>query len=665
MAKPRGKKPASKKETPARPSGKRSWILWLCAILLLTYFVYQPSLDNAFTNWDDDYYVTQNSVVMHPTLHGLLTVPLGGNYHPLTMASLALNYAVSGTRPATYHWLNLILHLANTALVFVFVRRLSGGRFWTTVVTALFFGIHPMHVESVAWIAERKDVLYAFFYLLGLLAYLRYLEKKRWTWLGVTWIAFVLSVASKPAAVVLPLALFAIDYFRRRPFRPRVVLEKAPFLLVSVAVGLLTAAAQQSAGAVAAPHQWTLYQRVLFASYGTVMYVVKLFFPVRLSAIYPYPTEEGASLGPEYYAAFAALVILLPTVVYLCRRNRAVLFGLAFFFINIVLVLQLFSVGQAVMADRYTYLPYIGLFFALAWWLDEQPGPRVGGVPLRRNLAALFLVLTPVSLVQTWIRCDVWQNAGTLWDDTIRRYPGKIIDAYNNRGYYYIAESRYEEALADFDHAIALNPKVARVWVNKGTVYAEMNLNDSAFVCFERAIALKPDYPEALSNRGGIRSRQGDLRGAVEDFSRAIEQNPTFRDAYNNRALVYFKLGEFEKAAADRRRVVELDPKNPSNYIQLGSIGLALQQIGRTRDAIAAYDEAIRTAPDSDRQRLSGYHLRRSQAWWTLRDQARARIDAREAARLGAAVDSAYLRELEEPAVKAAPRSTPRDPAAP
>jgi tetratricopeptide (TPR) repeat protein len=534
--------------------------------------------------------------------------------------------------------------------VFFVVWKLSGGRLWTTVVTALFFGIHPMHVESVAWISERKDVLYALFYLLALLAYLRYLGTRRVAWLVLTWGAFVLSVASKPAAVVLPLTLLAIDFYKRRSFRDvGVWLEKAPFFAISAAMGILTVVAQKAAGAVAAPQQWTLAQKFLFAAYGTAMYVVKLFLPFRLSAIYPYPTVEGAPLGPKYYIAFAAVAVLLPLVLFLFRRSRFVWFGLAFFFINIVLVLQFFSVGQAVMADRYTYLPYIGLFFALAWWLDERPGPRLLGVPVRQMLAAVFLALAVVSLVHTWRRCDVWQNSGTLWDDAIAKYPGQVVDAYNNRGYYYLAESRYPSALADFNEAIALNPKVARVWVNKGSVFAEENKNDSAYVCFERAIALKPDYPEALSNRGGIRSRRGDLAGAVADFSRAIELEPTFRDAYNNRALVYFKMGEYEKAVADRRRVVELDPKNPLNYVQMGSIALALQQLGRTQEAVAAYGEAIGAAPATDHQRLSGYYSRRSQGWWALHDREHALSDARAAARFGAVVDSTYLRKLGAP----------------
>src|SRR4051812_25396596 len=212
------------------------WVFWLAGILFLTYLVYMPCLDNDFTNWDDNYYVTENAVVAHPTLGSLLTTPLGGNYHPLTMASLALNYALSGAKPFGYHWLNLLLHVLDTGLVFLFVRKLSAGRLWAAVVTSLFFGIHPMHVESVAWIAERKDVLYALFYLTALLAYLRYLDRRRSGWLALTWISFVLSVASKPAAVVLPLTLLALDWFRRRPWRPRVLIEKIPFFAVSAAM---------------------------------------------------------------------------------------------------------------------------------------------------------------------------------------------------------------------------------------------------------------------------------------------------------------------------------------------------------------------------------------------------------------------------------------------
>jgi hypothetical protein len=192
--------PRSERTRPASRSRPRS--LWLAAILALTFVAYLPSLRNGFTNWDDPLYVLQNPLLRHPTIGAILTTPVAGNWHPLTIVSYLLNFRISGLDPASYHWLNLLLHLANTALVFAFVSALAPGRKWTAVVTSLFFGIHPMHVESVAWIAERKDVLYAFFYLFGLVAYLRYLKAFQGGWLVASLAAFTLSIASKPAAIV-------------------------------------------------------------------------------------------------------------------------------------------------------------------------------------------------------------------------------------------------------------------------------------------------------------------------------------------------------------------------------------------------------------------------------------------------------------------------------
>jgi tetratricopeptide (TPR) repeat protein len=644
MKKNRGKSPQPKQGAAWRSTRGR-WLLWLAAIVALTFIVYIPSLDNGFTNWDDNYYVTENPLLVEPSLKALFTIPIAGNYHPLTIWSLALNYQLSGLEPASYHWLSLLLHLANTALVFLFIRKLSGGRFWTTVVTSLYFGIHPMHVESVAWIAERKDVLYSFFFLLALIAYLRYLDSRKLLWIGATLIAFILSSAAKPAAVVLPLTLLAIDYYTRRPINRSVLLEKAPFFAISLAVGLVTLKAQQSAGAIADPHIWTPIQKLLFASYGTLMYFVKLFLPVGLSAVYPYP-NLAKDIGSQYYVAFVALAILLPAIVYLCRRERAILFGLAFFFINIVLVLQFFTVGGAVMADRYTYLSYIGLFFALARFLDERPGPAPAGVPVKRLLGASLALLFPLSIVQTWTRCDVWQNAETLWNDTIRKYPRQIVDAYNNRGiYYHEVAKRLDAALLDYDEALALNSKSARVWMNKGMVLAELRRDDSAYVCFQRALELQPGYAEALNNRGGIKMRRGDLAGAVEDFSQAVARNSRFRVAYTNRAHAYFLMQDYERSIADSRRAIELAPNGADNYLQFGSIGMALQELNRHREAIPAYDEAIRAAPSGE-PRLWGYYQYRSYSWLALGDRRRALADAQEAARRGAPVDPAYLRQL-------------------
>ncbi|TMQ55880.1 MAG: tetratricopeptide repeat protein [Candidatus Eisenbacteria bacterium] len=636
------RKPIPKKQDRARSSAGRPWLLWLGAILVLTFVVYIPSLDNDFV-WDDDLYVSENPLVTHPNAHALLTTPVGGNYHPLTVASLALNYRISGLNTASYHWLNLLLHLANTGLVFLFIRQLSKGRLWTTVVTSLFFGVHPMHVESVAWIAERKDVLYAFFYLIGLIAYLWYVDRRQRPWLGVAVLAFVMSSASKPAAVVFPLALLAIDYIRKRPFKISVALEKVPFLAVSLVDGILTLSAQQGSGAIT--NLWNPFQKLLFATYGTVMYVAKLLVPVRLSAIYPYPSPR-TGLGPEYYVAFAAASVLVPAILYLSRHNRSVQFGLAFYFINIILVLQLITVGGAVMADRYTYLAYIGLLFASAWWLDESPNPGRAGLRAKPVLAGIFLVLLPVSMLQTWKRADVWQNAGTLWSDTIQKHPGQCADAYVNRGNYYLRHGkRFEAALADFNQALALNSRTSGIWNCKGNALTELGRYDSALACYDRAIKLNPSWGEALNSRGAAKLRKGDAAGSVADFSRAIGLNATGRQAYANRAIAYIEMREYEGAISDCRRAVELDPKSPDTYIQFGTIGFAEEQLNRHRMAITDFDEAIRLSPPGE-PRLGAYYLYRSYARSALGDRTGALNDAREAQRLGTMVEPAYIRQL-------------------
>jgi len=625
------------------PAKGRPHALWLLGVLAVTFVAYLPSLRNGFINWDDNFYVTANPVMAHPTLHGLLTQNLGGNFHPLTMASLALNYMISGMNAGSYHWLNLLFHLANTVLVFFFVRKLSGGRLWASLASALFFGIHPTHVESVAWISERKDVLYAFFYLIALLTYLRYLEKERWWWLLVTWLLFALSAASKPAAVVFPITLFAIDFFRRRPLRAGSVLEKIPFLAVSVAVGLLTFQAQRSVGAVADPKLWTPFQKFLFASMGTVMYFVKLFLPFHLSAVYPLPNTSAKMFPTEYYVAPVILAVALPAIVYLGRGLRPVLFGVAFFFINIVLVLQLVTVGAALMADRYTYLPYIGLFFALTWWLDEPPGTE--RARWRPILAGILLVLLPICLVQTWNRCRIWANPETFWNDTIQKYPGKIVDAYYNRGNYYGKQGRTEEALRDYDRALDLNSNVARIWYNKGLLLAQLDRSDSALVCFDHVLTLDPRNVDALNNRGAMRYRKGNLAGAIADFTRILELNPRYRDAYLNRAVAYADEKDFEKSVLDRRRGIELDPSNPENSENYDLLGVGLQQLGRHREAIDAFDRAIAGAP-ANSPKVGPYYLARSFSWSALKDRARALADAREALRCGVRVDPAYLRSL-------------------
>jgi len=298
------------------------------------------------------------------------------------------------------------------------------------------------------------------------------------------------------------------------------------------------------------------------------------------------------------------------------------------------------------MADRYTYLPYIGLIFALASRLDEPPSRTRAGVALKSGMLVGALLLAAVCLVQTWTRCGVWRNSETLWSDVIRKYPHRVFAAYANRGHYYAETSRrYDAALADFDDALALDPGVAEVWVGKGTVLAAFGRNDSALTCFDRALALAPNYLAALNNRGVIKMRTGELAGAVVDFSRAVELDPRSRDAHANRADAYAAMQEYERSLADRRYLVSLDPTDPGNFIQFGEIGFALAELQRHREAIDAYDDAVRLAPSGE-PRLGDYLLGRSRSWWAVGERGRAMSDALEARRLGVRVEPDYLEQL-------------------
>jgi|JI8StandDraft_1071087.scaffolds.fasta_scaffold32174_2 tetratricopeptide (TPR) repeat protein len=570
-----------RESTPAKPA------LALAGILLLTFLVYVPSLSNGFTNWDDDAYVTDNPLLPNPDLGAVMRTPVSGNRHPLTILSLILNYRISGYAPASYHWFNLLLHLANTALVFLFVWRLSRGRFWTAAATSLFFGIHPMHVESVAWVSERKDVLYTLFYLLGLIAYLGYLEARRWVWLGVGFVMFVLSLASKPAAVVFPLTLLATDYFVARADRARLVVEKIPFFALSVAAGLLTLSAQTAGGAVNAG--WSLFDRVLFASYGSVMYVLKFFLPIGLSAIYPFPVNR-AGIGAPYYLSLLVMLVALPALLYVCRRLRPVLFGCAFFFINIVLVLQFFPIGQAVMADRYTYVPYIGLLVALTWWLDETPQPGEGRGSARFLIGVVLALLLPLSVYQSWTRTAVWKDSVTLWTDTIARFPNRIAIAHDNLGLALADRGKIEEAIAQHREAIRLNGNYSKAHNNLGAVLAPLGRLDEAIAEYRKALALDARNADAHNNLGAALATQNKFDEAIRHYGTSLELNPNNSAAYNNLGAALANTGRLDEAVGRFRDAVRIKNNYGAAHVNLG-IALASQR--RFDEAIAHFRTAI------------------------------------------------------------------------
>ncbi len=332
-------------------SDQSKWF-YLGGILLLTVIAYWPVFKAEFVNWDDPDYVANNLTIRSlSNIKAIFTTPIQGNFHPLSMLSLAFNYAISGMEPGSYHVLNLLFHLINIVLVFYFVNKLTEQKFWIATVTALLFALHPLHVESVAWVAERKDVLYTTFFIAGLIAYLNYLKSKKISKLIPVLFFYLLSLMSKPAAVIFPVVLLAIDLYFERLKNLNTYFEKIPFFLLALILGVLTLQAQTAKGAVADVSLFPFVFRFFFGFYGIMMYLINTVFPFNLCTFYPYP-PVNQSLPTSYYLSIIVTIGLAFVFFYSLNKHKIIGFGLLFFIVNLVLCLHFFSVGCAFFGVR-------------------------------------------------------------------------------------------------------------------------------------------------------------------------------------------------------------------------------------------------------------------------------------------------------------------------
>lgn len=580
-------------------------IVALLAILLLTLLAYFPSLQNDFTNWDDDVYVLENPVIVNLSFENIKQMfkeTIAINYHPITLLSLAIDYQLHQINPFGYHLTNLLLHLFNTCFVFWFVFLITklkevNSKIMVAGISALLFAIHPLHVESVAWIAERKDVLYTFFFLLGLINYTYYLAEKKSKQYILTFLFFTLSILSKPAAVVFPIVLFALDFWLDRKWENKVVIDKIPFLLLSVVIGIVTIKAQ-SATAIGAFEAFSIFDRIMFAAYGFVMYIFKFFVPIQLSAFYPYP-ELGTQLGAKFFVAFLAALAILGGVVWSLKKTKLWAFSVAFYAINVALVLQFVSVGNSIISERYTYIPYIGLAFGIAYFFVNQWNKSNKQVkPILMGVLGLYAIFC---LYQTFQQTKVWKNSDTLWSNVIDKFP-ESSTAYNNRGDFYVKtgqldkafkdlsqaitlkpdhhealtgrgnifyhKQNYQRAIQDYNKAITINKDYYQAFNNRGSAYVMLNDLDKALADFAVVTRLKPDHPSVFNNTASIYHRQGKLKEAVDSYSRAIALQPTYGEAYKNRSIVYKEMGNKPKALQDIQQAQRLGENISNDYLQ-------------------------------------------------------------------------------------------------
>jgi len=534
-----------------------------------------PLLGNGFTNWDDHYYVLNNSLLRGPDWVGILTRPVVSNYHPLTVLSLAGNYVISGTNPWSYLLCNLLLHLVNTVLVYWFAYLLSGKQRWVALFTALLFGIHPMHVESVAWVSERKDVLYTLFFLLSLIAYWRYLQSNRAIRYLACFLLFVCSLLSKPAAIVLPLVLLLLDYWKKRPFTRRVVLEKIPFFVVAGLFAVITLKLQ-SVTAMTSLDLYPFWVRLFFASYAVMIYLARFFVPYPLSAFHPFPPPDH--LGWTIYLSPVVLLALM-FLIWHFRRNRLVVFGSLFFLINIMLVLQLVPIGMAIVSERYTYVPYIALAFLFTMLISDCLAKR----RLVPAIAGTIVIFSIFGFL-TFKRTEVWKDSDTLWTDVINHYPDAPLPRAERAQSNYskaimmdpaASGQLFERVIADCTVVINEEKDASNTVGKKGgtSMYSMRAVAYNGLKQYEKALAdigawlaINPEDSEALFQRGTLLvNHYRKYSQALADFDRAIQINPQGK-YFLNRSICHYKNGDMANAVADAQTAEQRGVKIPDNY---------------------------------------------------------------------------------------------------
>ncbi|OGP20323.1 MAG: hypothetical protein A2054_06090 [Deltaproteobacteria bacterium GWA2_55_10] len=556
----------------------------LCAFV--AFLVYLPALQNGFVNWDDGLYITDN-----PQLRALdlafikwaFTTNAAANWHPLTWISYSIEYAFFGREPFVYHLTNVLLHSANTGLVYILSKKLADaagidGRksIILAATAALLFGVHPVHVESVAWIAERKDVLYGLFILSCLIFYLKYCGSglaRNKSFYALSIISFILALMSKPMALTLPLVLLVLDYYPLKRINglkhdiTAVLTEKVPFFVLSAISAATTLMAQDDGGAMVSLDAVPLHLRVLVALKSYIFYLWKLVLPTGLAPFYPYPRVEEIN-GFEYIAAALVFAAVSAACLFL-RRQKLLAAVWVYFVVTLLPVIGIVQVGTQSAADRYLYLPSLG-FFILAgaamssvYAFSAERGRSASAKTAVGVFAALVLALLSV---QTIKQERVWRDSAALWTHEINLYPA-LPKGYLYRASGFHAAGDYPAAISDLKAAISLNPSFAMAYNELGIIYGKMGRFDESIAEFGMAIKLDPDNSSAYNNRGFTHYRAGDYSRALGDFEKAVQYNPRNGGAYYNMGVAYAKIMDNANADVNFKKAKDLGVRNDSGAI--------------------------------------------------------------------------------------------------
>jgi protein O-mannosyl-transferase len=536
----------------------RHWLLALS--LIAACIVYGQLLQFGPISWDDPEMVFRNRMVRQPDLQALFARQFVGNYIPVTMIVHTGAYALFGDHAGAHHLVNVCFHLVNGVLLFFFARSMRFDTLQAQLAASIFI-LHPLQVESVAWIAELKTTVCGLFSLLSLIAYRRYAENGSRRDFALTAAALVLGCLSKPSAVAMPLCYLATDLFVRGAVGRRDLFRTLPFFAMAIGFGVVNIFAQREAQFINYSHMFPFLQRTGFAGFALLQYARLFILPVGLSVIYPFPRPDGWIMG----AGLMAWIALGWFVYSHVRKGRQTLPALSLFVLfNLMLVLQFIPFGEVLYADRYMYLPLAGFALMLAMLTRRLKFLKTGAV-------VLLLVLSVLSAART----TKWNDALTLYEDILRKYPGNFV-ALNSAGVECMARGLDRRALDYFDRAVNVSPKNYKGYYNRGLLFLKTGKPDDA-----------------------IRSFNAALR--IHDYAKS----------YTGRASAWYTKGDLEKALADANHALRLDPGNARALFVSGN---CLDDLKRHDDAIDAYTRAIAIAPEE-----ADFYLRRAVAYGKLR----------------------------------------------
>lgn len=576
--------------------------LSVALVLGISFMVYLPCLQSQFVNWDDHFNVYENPYVAEvadwsgflENAKGIFRTPTGFSYNPLTILSFSVDKLLFGLdSPGWWHLNNILLHLLSTFLVLRITSAL-GLKLIPAAFCALLFGIHPMRVESVAWISERRDLLYGAFYLLALYYYIKAVKfsfRKRY--LLIILLSFVLALLSKIQAVALPLSMLAVDYYLGREVSLKLVAEKWFYFLLSLVTGLAGIYFLKSGGVFEDFEHIPILNRVFNGSYAYIVYIIKSVIPYKMAPKYPFP-DFHQPIGWMFYASAALSAAILGSIYYFFLKKKKILvFGLLFFTFNVMFVLQIKIGGNAFLADRYTYIAYFGLFFIDACGLQLLL-EKFDKFDKLIYVAALVVLSTFAYL--NFEQNKIWKNSATLWSHELKYYDQDIA-AWANRAAYYNENGRIKEALHDYSKAISLDPNYAALYVRRGDMYFDSNRPANlrlALQDYSKAIELSPGTAAYLLSRGAVYASLNMFVNALEDLDAAARLEPQNYYIYQNRFRIYLEFGQDLKAQADLEKYLDLNPSNPAMWAQLGDIR---RVNGQYEKALTAYDRAIQLKP--------------------------------------------------------------------